>query len=239
MCCCASVLTAYVHQRLRLDEFQRWGVAVQFINQPDLEDTPQNRLLLGVQGLFAEYEREVIRDRLRRGRLHRIRQGGRCFHPAPFGYGYIPVSEPNGGRWEINSQEAAVVQQIFAWYTEECWSLRKIATQLNDTGVPVRHKGGRWQANRISTILDKHAYAGKTYYNQYRTRPESVGRLKKLGRGRLVTPDSVIRPPEEWIAVDTPAILSKEVWQRAQEQRMHNQRFSQRNNHKQFYLLCG
>jgi site-specific DNA recombinase len=117
-----------VHQRLLLDEFQRWGVTVQFINQPNLEDTPQNRLLLGVQGLFAEYEREVIRDRLRRGRLHHIRQGGRCVHPAPFGYRYIPVSESHGGSWEMDSQEAALVQQIFTWYTEERWSLRKIAT---------------------------------------------------------------------------------------------------------------
>jgi site-specific DNA recombinase len=39
--------------------------------------------------------------------------------------------------------------------------------------------------------------------------------------------------------VDTPAILSQEIWQRAQDQRMHNKRFSQRNNHKQFYLLRG
>jgi site-specific DNA recombinase len=75
----------YVHQCLLLDEFQRWGVAVQFIQQPNLEDTPQNRLLLGVQGLFAEYERAVIRERMRRGRLHRLRQGERCFHQAPFG----------------------------------------------------------------------------------------------------------------------------------------------------------
>jgi site-specific DNA recombinase len=229
----------YVHQRLLLDEFQRWRVSVLFINQPNLEDTPQNRLLLGVQGLFSEYEREVIRDRLRRGRLHRIRQGGRCFHPAPFGYRYIPVKEPNGGRWEIDSQEAAVVQQIFAWYTQEGWSLRKIATQLNDSGVPVRRKGGRWNAGRISVILEKHAYTGKTYYNRYRTRPETVGRLRKQGRGRLVTPDSVIRPREEWIAVNTPAIISLEVWQRAQDQRMYNQRFSPRNNHTAVYLLRG
>jgi site-specific DNA recombinase len=208
----------YVHQRLLLDEFQRWGVAVQFINQPDLEDTPQNRLLLGVQGLFAEYERAVMRERMRRGRLHRLRQGG---------------------RWEIDTQEAAIVQQIFVWYTEESWSLKKIATQLNNSGVPVRRKGGRWNAGRISVILDQPAYAGKAYYNRYRTRPETVGRRKKQGRGRVVTPDSVLRPREEWIAVDTPAILTQEVWQRAQEQRMHNKRFSQRNNHKQFYLLRG
>jgi len=103
----------------------------------------------------------------------------------------------------------------------------------------VRRKGGRWGAGRISVILDQPAYAGKAYYNRYRTRPETVGRRKKQGRGRLVTPDSVLRPREEWIAVDTPAILTQEVWQRAQEQRMHNKRFSQRNNHKQFYLLRG
>jgi site-specific DNA recombinase len=184
----------YVNQCLLLEEFQRWGVAVQFISQPDLEDTPQNQLLLGVQGLFAEYERAVMRKLMRLGRLHRMRQGGRCFHPAPYGYRYIPVSEPNGGRWEIDTQETAVVQQIFAWYTEECWSLKKIARRLNETGVPVRRKGGRWGAGRISVILDQPAYAGKTYYNRYRTRPETVGRLKKQGRGRLVTPDSVIRP---------------------------------------------
>jgi len=229
----------YVHQRLLLDEFQRWGVAVQFINQPNLEDTPHDRLLLGVQGLFAEYERAVIRERMRRGRLHRMRQGGRCFHPAPFGYRYIPVSEANGGSWEIDTQEAAVVRQIFAWYTEDCWSLKKIARQLNETGVLVRRKGGRWNAGRISVILDQPAYAGKAYYNRYRTRPESVGRRRKQGRGRLLAPDHVLRPREEWIAVDTPAILSQEIWQRAQEQRMLNKRFSQRNNHKQFYLLRG
>ena len=107
--------------------------------------------------------------------------GGRCFHPAPFGYRYIPVSESNGGGWEIDSQEAAVVQQIFAWYTESGWSLKKIATQLNEKGVPVRRKGGGWGAGRISVILDQPAYAGKAYYNRYRTRPETVGRRKKQG----------------------------------------------------------
>ena len=229
----------YVHQRLLLDEFQRWGVVVQFINQPNLEDSPHNRLLLGVQGLFAEYERAIIRERMRRGRLHRMRQGGRCFHPAPFGYRYIPVSEPNGGSWEIDTQETAVVRQIFAWYTEERWSLKKIARQLNETGVPVRRKGGHWNAGRVGVILDQTAYAGKAYYNRYRTRPESVGRRRKHGRGRLVAPDHVLRPREEWITVDTPAILSQEIWQRAQEQRMLNKRFSQRNNHKRFYLLRG
>jgi site-specific DNA recombinase len=229
----------YVHQCLLLEEFQRWGVRVQFIQQPELEDTPQNQLLLGVQGLFAEYERAVMKERMRRGRLHRLRQGGRCFHQAPFGYRYIPVKEPNGGRWEIDTQEAAVVKQIFAWYTEEGWSLKKIATVLNETGVSVRRKGGRWGAGRISVILDQPAYAGKAYYNRYRTRPQSVGRRRKQGRERLVAPDKVLRPRDEWIAMDTPAILSQEIWQRAQDQRMHNQHFSQRNNPKQFYLLRG
>jgi site-specific DNA recombinase len=50
-------------------------VKVIFVNQPPVADNPQGQLLLGVQGLFSEYECAVIADRMRRGRLHRFRQG--------------------------------------------------------------------------------------------------------------------------------------------------------------------
>ena len=108
---------------------------------------------------------------------------------------YFDRSEP--------SKEAAAVQQIFAWHTEEGWSLRKIAIHLNQTGVPLRRKGGRWGASRISTILDQQVYAGKTYNNRYRTRPESVGRLKKQGRGRMVSDSTRARSADSswWLCV--------------------------------------
>ena len=43
----------YPHQWVVMDELQRQGVRVEFVNQPDFGDNPQAQLLLGVQGLFA------------------------------------------------------------------------------------------------------------------------------------------------------------------------------------------
>ncbi len=50
----------YVHQWVLLDELQRAGVKMVFINQPTQVDGAQGQLLTGMQGLFAEYERAMI-----------------------------------------------------------------------------------------------------------------------------------------------------------------------------------
>ncbi|GEM_PF-119798 len=65
----------YAHQWILAEELKRSGVSVPFVNQPPVEDNPQGQLLLGIQGLFAEYERVLITERLRRGKLYRIRRG--------------------------------------------------------------------------------------------------------------------------------------------------------------------
>ena len=57
-----------------LDELQRCGVEVTFLNHP-LGQTPEEDLLLQVQGMVAEYERAKILERSRRGKLHAARQG--------------------------------------------------------------------------------------------------------------------------------------------------------------------
>jgi site-specific DNA recombinase len=50
----------YAHQWVLMNELQRVGVKVIFINQPLIEENPHGQLLLGIQGLFAEYERALI-----------------------------------------------------------------------------------------------------------------------------------------------------------------------------------
>jgi site-specific DNA recombinase len=65
----------YPHQWVVLDKLQRQGVRVEFVNQPDIGDHPHAQLLLGRPGLFAEYERAMIKERLRLGRLHKLRTG--------------------------------------------------------------------------------------------------------------------------------------------------------------------
>ena len=88
----------YAHQWVLMNELQRAGVEVVFIDQPNIADDPQGQLLLGIKGLFAEYERAMITERLRRGKLYRIRQGRLVNPNPPYGYRYIPISEADGGR---------------------------------------------------------------------------------------------------------------------------------------------
>ena len=64
----------YAYQVLLVDEFQRAGVEVFFLNR-ELGRNPEDDLLLQVQGMMAEYERAKIIERHRRGKLHAARVG--------------------------------------------------------------------------------------------------------------------------------------------------------------------
>jgi site-specific DNA recombinase len=75
-----------VHQLLLLDEFKRHGVTVEFLRGSS-EDTAEGRLLLNVQGVIAEYEREKIQSRTLRGKREKARRG---LVVASFPYGYRP-----------------------------------------------------------------------------------------------------------------------------------------------------
>jgi site-specific DNA recombinase len=228
----------YAHQWVLMDELKRAGVEVVFINQIAGGDNPQGQLLLGVQGLFAEYERAMITERLRRGKLYRIRQGQLVSPVAPYGYQYIPISQPNGGRWELNPVEVQVVRDIYQWYTDdEKPTISAIVDRLRALGEQAPPRGKRWGYSTVHTILRQQAYTGQAYYNRTRTCHSSIGRPKKYGRGRRRSASHEIRPKEEWITVRVPALLSEDRWQQAQERLKMNKKFAQRNNKSHFYLL--
>ena len=60
---------SYAHQVLLLEEFTRAGTQVVFLNRP-IGDTPEDSLLLQLQGMFAEYERAKMLERSRRGKRY-------------------------------------------------------------------------------------------------------------------------------------------------------------------------
>ncbi len=64
----------YAHQVLLLEEFLRAGVEVVFLNR-EVGQTPEDQLLLQVQGMIAEYERAKILERSRRGKRHAAQVG--------------------------------------------------------------------------------------------------------------------------------------------------------------------
>jgi site-specific DNA recombinase len=64
----------YAYQVLLIDEFQRRGIEVVFLHR-ELSQSPEDELLLQVQGLVAEYERAKILERSRRGKRQAAQVG--------------------------------------------------------------------------------------------------------------------------------------------------------------------
>ena len=64
----------YVHQVVLLEEWARAGCAAEFLDRP-MSDDPHDQLLLQIRGAVAEYERTLIAERMRRGRLAKLRAG--------------------------------------------------------------------------------------------------------------------------------------------------------------------
>jgi site-specific DNA recombinase len=95
-------------------------------------------------------------------------------------------------------REAKIVKRMFEMVAQgdSCF---KIARILNEEGVPTK-SGSRWEAPTVSRIVRNSAYMGITYFGQ------TSGR------------DHEKKPQESWyVLLDvTPAIISKELFERAQ-----------------------
>src|SRR5258706_9600798 len=86
----------YAYQVLLVEEFRRAGVEVIFLNRA-LGQSPEDDLLLQVQGMIAEYERAKIIERHRRGQRPAARSGGgKVVTGAPFGEPFVPQYRGGG-----------------------------------------------------------------------------------------------------------------------------------------------
>jgi site-specific DNA recombinase len=109
----------YVHQVLLAEELQKHGATVEFLDRPMSQD-PHDQLLLQIRGAVAEYERTLITERMRRGRLRRLKAGTLLpWTQAPFGYRLDPDHPRDPAGVRVDEAQAAVVREIFAWYVEE------------------------------------------------------------------------------------------------------------------------
>jgi len=233
----------YAHQCILLEELTRLGVEVVFLNQA-VSDRPEDRLMVQMLGVLAEYEQELIRDRARRGRLYRARQGQVLATTPAYGYRYVPLRQPGGGRWQINEAEAAIVRCIYRWCVDEQLSTYAISQRLNGHQQGYKQvmprRGERWSYTTVNRILKRTDYKGTAYYNRTSKDPNRpIGQPKIHGRGGLKIDARIEREREEWIAVAVPQIVSSRVWDQAQVQLTLHRRYSSRNNKRHFYLLRG
>ena len=128
---------------------------VDFVSMNESFDTsvPFGRAMIGILSVFAQLEREQIKERTTMGRMERARNG--LFHGGiyfPIGYDY------DNGKLVINEYEAAQVRKIYDWYLDGN-SPEKIAERLRVEGYTNRYSS--WEnSTSIRSVLTSDVYLG-------------------------------------------------------------------------------
>ena len=153
----------YVHQVLLLEEITATGCQVEFLDRPMSQD-PHDQLLLQIRGAVAEYERSLIAERMRRGRLRKLQAGLLLpWTRPPYGFRLDPERPRDPAGVRQDEAEAAVVAALFALYAEERCSLFNLARKLQRDAVLPPRAGRRWNMTTVRQILTNPVYTGQIY----------------------------------------------------------------------------
>lgn len=216
-------------------ELDRAGVQIEYA-LVNYEDTPEGRLSKHVRAVIAEYEREKISERTKRGRIQKVKSGATVTARAP--YGYRLVNEDNRQSFEVVEAEAEIVRLIFQWFVYgsevgQVMSFYNIAVRLSEMRIPTtwdkranRHKKskfGQWLPSTIKGILANETYIGRWHF----------GKKKRTKEGKVIKV-----PRDRWVTVAVPAIIDEALFDQAQQNLKESRRRSL-GNKRHDYLLSG
>lgn len=190
-----------------------------FNSQTEKIDTSNavGRMFVKIIGIFAEFERENLAERVSFGYEQKTREGNYTNCNGVYGYDYI-VGEK---KLVVNEIERELVNRIFDLYIDGK-SYFKIARQFNEEDVPTK-RGGHWSPATIKSIIHNPLYIGKVRY----------GVNEKIKDKSFTVNGNDIEP-----------ILSEEKWNLASnivETRKHfrTRRYSSENSYFFHVLKCG
>lgn len=151
--------------------------------------TPDGEMMYGMSLLFGQKERREIRNRTRRAMEEAIKQGK---YPAKTPMGY---NKNEDKKLEINIMEAEVIKDVFELYSKGN-NASQVAKIMKDNNRYIKN-GEKWTEGRITRIINNPIYSGDLLWGIY-------NRNKK---NQILIPNH------------SPAIISKELWNKCQSQR--------------------
>ena len=232
----------YAYQVLVIDELRHCGVEVIFLNR-SIGSSPEDDLLLQVQGMVAEYERAKILERSRRGKRHAAHRGSvNVLSGAPYGYRYVTEHEGNGeASYQIRLEEAHVVRQTFQWVGQERLSIAEVCRRLTQQSIPSPRGKSFWDRSTVWGILKNPAYKGSAAFGKTRI-GERRPRLRPY-RGQAEQPRRAYGvydvPSEEWLRIPVPSIVSEALFDTVGEQLAENRARRRETKRGARYLLQG
>lgn len=218
---------------------ERASAQLVFADGMQFEQNAVGNLMFTQMGAFAEFEREMIRDRTMRG--HRaLAEAGRVPGRSAAPYGYIIVrkddvtrglySAEQTGHYLKNEAEAHIPPAVFEHFIR-LQSLRKTAAHLHEIGFRARN-GRAFKPNSLRQILTNRIYYGEAHWGKKRrildeSRAES-------GRGIYTVVDA---PESAHIIIPAPAYVSRATWDAANTLLASGR--AQRSGPPTDYLLTG
>lgn len=131
---------------------------VDFVSMNENFDTstPFGRATIGILAVFAQLEREQIKERMSMGREARAKAGGwmGSVH-IPIGYDY------RDGSLQVNEYEAMQVRKLFQMSADGV-SAKKLCREFAAAGY--QHKYGPWNIRTIRRVLESKTYLGYIFY---------------------------------------------------------------------------
>ena len=231
-----DVLVCYHIDRLSRDvddqgwlkrELRKAGVELVFVTGH------QDPVIQAVEGAMGQQERRQIRERIKRGKEQTAKRGryiaGGC---APYGYRYryemVGRVEKVAGLDE-DPATAPILREIFT-FVADGGTATACTERLNGRSAPTS-KGGRWHHSTVCAIVRNPVYEGRPVALR------NVSVFDPMTRQTRVEQ----RPVGEQVALPAdvaPALVSPELWRRANNQLTAGQTGARRNNPEpERYLL--
>lgn len=213
------------------NELKTQGINLFSIKEGLDPSTKMGEFAMKLMSLFAEWERETIREQMHDNKMARWRDGRTFVGQPPFAY----IWNQEAKRLEVNEREASIYREIVQMYTGLSLSMKDIAIKLNDRGLKAKRRP--FSSVTISDILKNPAYYGHYVLNKH------VYKDSKRGTGTRRTKE--LKPESEHIIFDIPTLISKPEWDAIQAKTDFNKTKSKRAGYDQkFYwlrdlLVCG
>ena len=184
-----------------VDDLATYGIGVKSALEPFCDSSNSiGRYMFTMLAAGAEMEHANINERTQHGKIRAMKEG-KWLAPAP--YGYIINEETK--KLEINENEAKWVKKFFEWFLNERLTLYRLQQRVNSLNVPTKFsntgraktKNGKyfWAKRTLGRILSSELYIGIHTYRKYK----NPGRVKN---------NLDLRPREEWIEINIPAIVA-------------------------------
>lgn len=142
-------------------------------------DNPSDKLMFTIFEGISEFDNSIRTERLRRGKLQKVRNGGWKGGPPPFGYG---IKE---GSLVPNSSEKRWVKKIYEEYSNGK-SIYEIKKLLMKNGVLSRRGNLIWSDQSIRKILVNTHYEGYHIYTDHKLEETVRSECPKILSSSLV-----------------------------------------------------